>query len=76
MQSIFVERSIPYSLREARELMTKNAKSTGTETVTFRTPEIWGFSPEEIRNCESLGIFKTRIKQWTHSDCKCRLCKT
>ena len=78
MQSIFVERSIPYSLRKARELRTKKAKSTkyGTETVTFRAPEIWGILPEEIKHSESLGIFKTRIKQWTPSDCKCRLCKT
>ena len=78
MQSDFVERSIPYSLRKARELRTKKAKNTkyGTETVTFRAPEIWGNLPEEIRHSESLGIFKTRIKQWTPSDCKCRLCKT
>ena len=76
MQSVFVERSIPYSLRKAWELMTKKAKSTkyGTETVTFRAPEIWGFLPEEIRHSESVGIFK--IKQWTSSDCKCRLCRT
>ena len=58
--------------------MTKKAKSTkyGTEIVTFRAPEIWEILPEEIRHSESLGIFKTRIKQWTPSDCKCRLCKT
>ena len=75
VQSIFVERSIPYSLRE---LMTKKAKSTnyGTETVTFRAPEIWVILPEEIRQSESLGMFITRIKQWTPIDCKCRLCKT
>ena len=75
MQSVVVERSIPYSLRE---LMTMKAKSTkyGTETVTFRAPEICGFLPVEIRNSDSLGIFKTRIKQWTPSDCKCRWSKT
>ena len=42
MQSVVVERSIPYSLRE---LMTKKEKSNkyGTETVTFRAPELCGF---------------------------------
>ena len=55
--------------------MTKKGKNTkyGTETVTFRAPEKWEFLPEEIRHSEFQGLFKTRIKQWTPSDCKRRL---
>ena len=31
--------------------------------------------PEDIRNAESLSIFKNKIKEWKPTNCTCRLYK-
>ena len=48
----------------------------GVETIRYRGPLTWDIVPEEIRNAESLSIFKNKIKEWKPTDCTCRLCKT
>ena len=39
-------------------------------------PKIWELTPSNIRNVNSLGIFKEKIKFWTTDKCPCRLSKT
>ena len=77
MKQIFQDRNIPYDLRNLNTLQTSNVRSVynGTETVSFRGPKTWALVPIEIKNCESLENFKSRIKNWEPIGCECRLCK-
>ena len=78
MNKIFVERNSNYSLR-GNNILTRlrvNSVRYGTETVSFLAPKIWDILPKDIKDSESLGIFKRKIKKWIPSECHCRLCKT
>ena len=46
----------------------------GEETVRFRGPKTWDMVPEEIKEAESLAIFRDRIGKWKPMNCSCRLC--
>ena len=48
----------------------------GVETIRYRGPLTWDIVPEDIRNAESVLIFKNKIKDWKPTGCTCRLCKT
>ena len=53
----------------------KNVNS-GLETLRCLSPKIWDMIPMNLRNIESLPLFKTKIKDWIPHNCPCRLCKT
>ena len=46
----------------------------GEETVRYRGPKTWDMVPDEIKEAETLDIFKHRIKKWKPTGCTCRLC--
>ena len=78
MEQIFNIRENTYNVRNFRTFSTRNVKTHiyGTETVTYKSSQLWNLVPPEIKNSQSLMIFKKAIKQWTCSNCPCRLCKT
>ena len=78
MNEIFVERNNNYSFRGNSLLTTRivNSVRYGTEAVSFLAPKIWDILPKDIKDAESLDIFKRKIKKWIPSECPCRLCKT
>ena len=78
INEIFVERNNNYSLRGNNVLTRRRVNSVryGTETVSFLAPKIWDILPKDIKDSESLDIFKRKIKKWIPSECPCRLCKT
>ena len=78
MEQIFNIRENTYNVRNFRTFSTRNVKTHiyGTETVTYKSAQLWNIVPTEIKNSQSLMIFKKAIKQWTCSNCPCRLCKT
>ena len=45
----------------------------GTECLSFLGPKIWELVPSDIKQLESLEIFKRRIKKWVPFQCLCRL---
>ena len=47
----------------------------GEETIRYRGPITWELVPQDIREVESLALFKTKIKNWKPTGCTCRLCK-
>ena len=53
-----------------------NSVSYDTETVSFLAPKIWDILPKDIKDSESLDIFKRKIEKWIPSECPCRICKT
>ena len=75
MNEIFVERNNNYSLRGNNVLTRRTVNSVryGTETVSFLAPKIWYILPNDIKDSESLDIFKSKIKKWIPSECPCRL---
>ena len=80
MNEIFVERKNNYNLRGNNVLTRRRVNSVrinkyGTETVSFLAPKIWNILPKEIKDSESLGIFKRKIKKWIPWECPCTLCQ-
>ena len=47
MNDIFFSRQNIYNLRKFRELLTatKNTVDFGTETITYRSPQLWNLIP-------------------------------
>ena len=48
----------------------------GTESLSFLGPKIWHLVPLELKQLESLEVFKLKIKKWIPFECPCRLCRT
>ena len=48
----------------------------GTESIPLLAPSIWELIPSDIRNADSLGIFKGIIKFRTTGEWLHKLCKT
>ena len=65
------------NLRHQPIFETFNVKSVyyGTETVSFRGPQIWSIIPDSIKQAETLFKFQSEIKKWKPEGCMCRLCK-
>ena len=78
MNEIFVERKSNYSLRGNNVLTRRRVNSVryDTETVSFLAPKIWDILPKDIKDSESLDIFKRKIKKWIPWKRPCKLCKT
>ena len=52
-----------------------NTTHFGLETIRRMGPIIWSFVPEDVKNAESLDIFKTQVKCLTFDKCPCKICK-
>ena len=70
MNEIFVERNNNYSVRRNNVLTRRRVNSVryGTETVSFLAPKIWDILLKEIKDSESLDIFKRKIKNGFHEN--------
>ena len=78
MNEVFQTNGYPYDLRNARILVSKH-KSTikyGINTIAFKGPQICQKIPLEIRNSESLSLFKSNIKQLQTLPCHCKICRS
>ena len=78
MKNIFRDSTNTYNLCNKTTMKTSNVKTVywGTETITFRGPQIWALLPENIKALKSLSEFKTNVKKWKPEGCVCRLCRT
>ena len=77
MNDVFPESNNHVNLRHQPTFKTFNVKSVynGTETISFRGPQIWSIIPSNIKNIETLSTFQSEIKKWKPVGCMCRLCK-
>ena len=66
MQELFPLREKTYNTRGDNIFKTSNVKTVyyGTETLLFRGPKTWLLVHPDIRNSESLEMFKINIKKW------------
>ena len=77
LNEVFVPRECIYELRGNNFLERRRVKSVryGTESISSLAPKIWEILPNEIKDSDTLQIFKAKIKKWVPVECPCRLCK-
>ena len=77
MAEVFVTNVVPYNLRGSTNLVLPKARTNlyGIDTVRFVGQKLWQSVPKEIKESQSLDIFKRNIKA-IPLDCSCKLCKS
>ena len=77
VKQMFEEKAMPYNLRCSDKLQLPKAKTTclGIDTVRFMGMKVWETLPPELKNSDSLQVFKRAIKAHKCQACNCRLCK-
>ena len=78
LREIFVSKISLYNLRRNNTFERRQVHSVyhGTESLSFLGPKIWDLVPLELKQLESLEVFKLKIKKWIPFECPCRLCRT
>ena len=74
---MFVSRQFNYELCGNNFLERRRVKSVryGTESISSLAPKIWKILHNEIKDSNTLQIFKVKIKKWVPVECPYRLCK-
>ena len=62
-----------YSLRSGIQLKKPNINTFQfeSESTVYLGAKIWELIPENIKSSESVGIFKSRMKNWVPEICPC-----
>ena len=78
MADVFVTKDVPYNLRGSNNLALPKARTNlyGLDTIRFVGQKLWQALPREIKESQSLEIFKRNIKTIRSFNCSCKLCKT
>ena len=78
MHDAFMIRNIKYNQRNFQCLYFTNKRTAkyGTETVTYRGPQIWNLVPEKTKNASFFDIFKKEILKWKGEKYLGRICRT
>ena len=78
VQELFKPADETYNLRNTRswEIPRVQKVNYGLETLRYRGIITWDLVPDDIKESESLEMFKHKVKQWKPQGCTCRLCKT
>ena len=64
---------------QTNEILASKHKCTieyGINTIAFKGPQNWQNIPLEIRNTESLSLFKSKIKQIQSLPWRCKNCRS
>ena len=71
VRDIFQQHVVSYNLRNEKAWESGNLRTVmyGTETVTYRGPEIWKHVPQAIKEVTNQANFKTQIKSWKPTGC-------
>ena len=78
MSDIFsLSENSSYNLRCGVTVNRRNIRTSkfGFETVSTIGAILWNDLPAELKNAESLKIFKQKIKLWSPNDCPCKICR-
>ena len=76
MSDIFsLSENSSYNLRCGVTVNRRNIRTSkfGFETVSTIGAILWNDLPAELKNAESLNIFKQKIKLWSSNDCPCKI---
>ena len=65
-----------YALRNELKLKSRKIHSVryGIETASFVGARVWSSLPTDFKECKSLELFKSKIKNWISEKCPCKLC--
>ena len=65
------------TLRKPMDLKKSNicTQKYGERSLDYFGSKIWGLIPNEIREAETLEIFKNKINKWKPDKCPCYLCR-
>ena len=65
MNDMFLRRDTKYNLRNFRELLVEKATTVkyGTETITYKAPQLWQLLPREIKDAEAT-FFSVHRRQY------------
>ena len=76
LRQIFVPKIILYILHRDNTFEIRQVHSVyhGTKSLSFLGPKIWDLVPLELKQLESLEVFKLKIKKSIPFECRCRLC--
>ena len=71
---VFVTKDIPYNLRGSNNLVLHKATTNlyGIDIVRFVGQKLWQTLPREIKESQTLEIFKRNIKSVKTLDCSCK----
>ena len=77
MSEIFVEKKSNHNLRKNNALVPIRPISTkfGLNSISHLASKLWELLPEDIKNANTLSIFKRKIKSWTPEKCPCNNCR-
>ena len=66
-----------YSFRYSNCASVPQVRTTsfGLNSFRFRAPQIWNSLPPHFRDISSFNQFKSSIKSWSGSECRCSMCK-
>ena len=74
---LFERKNISYNLRSQPEFVIPqiNTVYKGANSIQDFGPIIWNLIPKEIKSCDTLVSFISKISQWRSNVCPCRTCK-
>ena len=77
MKDVFPQLEPAYNFRKDCSFKKSNINTVtyGIDTISYWGPRLWSSVPPEIRNANHLSEFKEKIKKWTPSGCRCKICK-
>ena len=64
MDSMFESRNESYNLHSFQEFLTERKRTAhyGFETLSYQSPKLWPALPKNIKEVESLKMFKRKVK--------------
>ncbi len=76
MKEVFNIKEISYDLRDKyiMHLPRFNKITYGKNTFKYYGSHIWNSSPESIKTCTSIDVFKSLLKTWEGRKCQCKMC--
>ena len=76
LREIFVPKISLHNLRRNNTFERRHVRSVYHGIKSFLGPKIWDLVPLELKQLESLQVFKLKVKKWIPFECPCRLCQT
>ena len=77
LDNLFERKNINYNLRSQRDFVIPQVKTVykGSNPIQYFGPIIWNLIPKEMKNCDTLASFISKIRQWRRDACPSRICK-
>ena len=77
MWGVFTQKLTRYNLRNSNQLNIPHSNTTKYGLRSFSTygATLWNSLPGHIKSCGDLNSFKSCMKTWQDTPCKCNMCK-